>query len=195
LISRSAVAGRRIANDADGVARWLRQTRLQRSLHTPEIVSAPVYEDYDSCGSPDDYRSGIVRFDATTRRIAVGEVEDQFEVIAFGDLPIFVSPPVWDIESGSTELWSLRKAGEEWVIVRRLPVTVVSDPNSVPATQGNVDLPAKWSELVFELTKAGENFDMCSESDHGHDDHRRMTDEEFDTWVHNWRPMPGFESK
>jgi len=147
-----------------------------------ELLAKPEHQSAADCAYYSDYWP----VEASTLRTGAGSPPDRFSAILLSESFNDAAVDLHAIEPGDHELWSLRtyEGTDKWFVMRRIPVTLASNPNELPMIEGTVMLPPKWSSLVHELANTRDNYDQCGDSGSvSVNETRQMTDDEFAVWV------------
>ena len=144
------------------------------------------------CQSPPSYRASYYILKANVLRTAHGNAPATVTALYYGQEQRNEDDAIKLATAGKTELWSMRKTGDEWFVVSRWGATPSKDASAASLSEG-IDLPAKWSDLEVAIRDAVTLRSECRDGDWGVTETNSLgthhfTDAEFDTWAHTLDP-------
>lgn len=115
-------------------------------------------------------------------------IEETFWFPSVSDVNVDANTP-----AGTMVLASLRQAGEDWIVMAAVVVEPTSgdeaaQQEAVTDHHRPIELPAEWSEIVSETSRAQADYATeCDENPWYLDGTRQMSDAEFDTFIHSYQ--------
>ena len=168
-------------------------TGPHESVALVELTAKPVVVPIDrDCENPPDYRRSHYRLDARVLRTAHGPAPATFTSIYYAEDQVNEDDLIKQKDSGDTELWSIRKSGDEWFVVSRWGASPSRDARDAELSPG-IDLPSRWSELVVAIQDAVTSRNECVTPSWGVTDTNSLgthefSDADFHTWAHTLDP-------